>query len=127
LFPHQELISSALSVILMVTGIFYLDKWYTGVTFLSAGGYLAFPMIVLKPRYMGRFYLAFAVILISFFLVDGILTGSFIDQPVVWYNDQENLGIRMGTIPVEDTFYGMLLLVMNVSVYEWLRLRKEGY
>lgn len=127
LFPHQELISSALSVILMVTGIFYLDKWYTGVTFLSAGGYLAFQMIVLKPRYMGRFYLAFAVILIPFFIVNGILTGSFIDQPVVWYNDQENLGIRMGTIPVEDTFYGMLLLVMNVSVYEWLRLRKEGY
>ena len=127
LFPHQELISSALSVVLMVAGIFYLDTWYTGVTFLGTGTFLAFQMIVLRPRYMGRFYVAFAVILIPFFIVNGVLTGSFIDEQVVWYNNNENLGIRLGTIPVEDIFYALLLLVMNVSVYEWFRLRKEGY
>jgi lycopene cyclase domain-containing protein len=76
---------------------------------------------------MGRLYLAFGMILIPFFIVNGILTGSFIDDQVVWYNNDENLGIRIGTIPLEDTFYALLLFTMNVSLYEWLRARSGEY
>lgn len=118
LFPYQELISSALCIVLIITGIYHLDKWYTGVTFLATGGFLAFQMIVLRPRYMGRFYFAFLFILVPFFIINGILTGSFIEDEVVWYNNAENLGVRIGTIPIEDVFYGMLLLVANVSIFE---------
>jgi lycopene cyclase domain-containing protein len=75
---------------------------------------------------MGRFYLAYAVILIPFFIVNGILTGSFIEQEVVWYNNEENLGVRIGTVPVEDIFYGMLLILMNVVIYEWLQEKNPG-
>ena len=127
LFPHQELISSGLCIFLLVAGIYHIDKWYTGITFLATGGFIAYQMMVLRPRYMGRFYLAFAIILIPFFIVNGILTGSFIDNPVVWYNNEANLGIRVGTIPVEDFFYGLLLLMMNVSIYEWLKIRDGDY
>jgi lycopene cyclase domain-containing protein len=123
LFPHQELISSALIIAMLVLGMYHLEKLYTGTTFVALGLFLAFQLLKLRPRYMGRFYLAFAVILIPFFLVNGILTGSFIDGEVVWYNDAHNLGIRLGTIPLEDLFYGMLMILMNVSIFEWLRQR----
>ncbi|HEX5169808.1 MAG TPA: lycopene cyclase domain-containing protein [Cyclobacteriaceae bacterium] len=127
LFPHQELISSCLSVFLLIGGMYHMDKSYTGVTFFAAGLFIAYQMLFLKPRYMGRFYVAFAVTLVPFFIVNGILTGSFIDEPVVWYNNEENLGIRIGTIPIEDAFYGLLLLTMNVSIYEFLKTRDGEY
>lgn len=123
LFPHQELISSLLSVVLMFAGLFYINKPYTGITFLLTGGFLAFQMIVLRPRYMGRFYFAFIFLLIPFLIINGILTGSIIDEPVVWYNNDANLGIRVGTIPIEDFFYGMLLILSNIAIYEWLQYR----
>lgn len=127
LFPHQELISSAVIIILLIAGMYNMDKLYTCITFLATGGFMAFQMIILKPRYMGRFYLAFGIILIPFFIVNGILTGSFIEDQVVWYNNSENLGIRIGTIPLEDIFYALLLLTMNVSLYEWLREKFGEY
>jgi lycopene cyclase domain-containing protein len=127
LFPHQELISSALAIVLLISGMYHMDKWYTGVTFVATGLLIAYQMLFLKPRYMGRFYIAFLVILIPFFIVNGILTGSFLDEPVVWYNNKENLGIRIGTIPLEDFFYALLLLTMNVSIYEWLKTRVGDY
>jgi lycopene cyclase domain-containing protein len=72
---------------------------------------------------MGHFYLAFGVILIPFLLVNSILTGSFIEGEVVWYNDVDTLGIRLGTIPIEDAFYAMLLILMNISLFEWFQDR----
>src|SRR6187399_149007 len=96
LFPHQELISSVIILLALVLGMYFFEKLYTGVTFVLLGLTLAFQMLKLRTRYMGRFYFAFAMILIPFFIVNGILTGSFIDQPVVRYNDAENLGIRLG-------------------------------
>jgi len=123
LFPHQELISSALIILLLIFGIYHIDKWYTGVTFTLLSLTLAFLLLKIKPRFMGRFYFAFAFLLIPFLLVNGILTGSFIDSEVVWYNDKENIGIRIATIPFEDIFYGMLLVLCNVSIFEWLEER----
>lgn len=123
LFPHQELISSALVILLLVLGGYYLNQLYTAATFLVTGFFLSYQMIKLRPRYMGRFYFSFIFILIPFFIVNGILTGSFIDEPVIWYNDKETLGIRIGTIPIEDVFYGLLMTLMSISIAEELEAR----
>ncbi|MBL7857008.1 MAG: lycopene cyclase domain-containing protein [Cyclobacteriaceae bacterium] len=120
LFPHQELISSALIILMLIFGMYHMDKWYTCVTFISLGLLLAYQMLKIRPRYMGRFYFAFMFILIPFLIVNGILTGSFIENEVVWYNNNANLGIRLGTIPVEDIFYAMLMLLLNIGIFEWL-------
>ncbi len=120
LFPHQELISSVIIVLLLIFGGYYMHHLYTGVIFLATALFLTFVWLKLRVRYLGRFYFAFAVLLIPFLLVDSILTGSFLDEPVVWYNNEENLGMRLGTIPLEDVVYAMLLFLVPVSIWEQL-------
>jgi lycopene cyclase domain-containing protein len=108
-----------------IVGVFTAWRWYTSLTFLLTVAFLLYHLLVLKVDYLGRFYLAMCVWLIPFFIVNGILTGSFIEEQVVWYNNAENLSIRMFTIPVEDTFYGMLLILMNTTIYEHLKRKDE--
>ena len=118
-----KIISLVIILISAFIGVINIDKWYSSTTFLLLGSYLAYLVFIKKASYLSRFFIAYLVIIIPFFIVNGILTGSFIEDQVVWYNDLENLGIRMGTIPVEDTFYGMLLILMNVSLYEYFKKR----
>lgn len=123
LFPHQELISSALIIILLIAGLYNVHRWYTGVTFITLALCLAYQMLKLKPRYMGRFYFTYGVLIIPFFIVNGILTGSFSEDSVVWYDDNHTVGIRIGTIPLEDFLYALLLLLINIAIIEWLEER----
>jgi lycopene cyclase domain-containing protein len=115
--------SSAVTILVILVcfslGIFNVHKLYTSVTLLATSVYLAI-IYFLNNKILSRFYFAYLVILIPFFITNGILTGSFIDGEVVWYNNNENLGIRMFTIPVEDSIYALLLLLMNVSGFEVL-------
>lgn len=98
--------------------LFFNDfKWYTFVNLIVFIALLSYSFIS-KSNILQRFYLTFLVILIPFFLVNGILTGSFIENEVVWYNNAENLGIRLFTIPIEDSFYAFSMLFANLILIE---------
>ena len=112
-------ISISLVLILFILALTNYDKWYTLVNFS-----LAIPLTWLvykyNPQLLQHFFLTFLVMLIPFFIVNGVLTGSWIDNQVVWYNNAENLGIRMGTIPVEDSIYAYSMILMNLYFFEYL-------
>ena len=57
--------------------------------------------------------------MIPFLIVNGALTGLFLNQVVVWYNPLENLGIRILTIPIEDFFYAHLMISSNIISYHY--------
>jgi lycopene cyclase domain-containing protein len=107
-----------LAFILLVVGVLTIDKLYTSVTFIMTGVFLLFHLFVIKGEYLGRFLFAYLVSLIPFLLVNGVLTGMWITDEIVWYNNDENLGIRLLTIPIEDSIYMLLLLLMNTTLYE---------
>jgi lycopene cyclase domain-containing protein len=118
--PYATAITVFLIGLFFLIAIFNIDKLYTFVNFLLTAVFLAIHYAIFKNRFLGRFYTAYIVHLIPFFIVNGILTS----LPVVTYNNSENLGIRMGTIPIEDSIYSMLLLLMNITIYEYLKNKK---
>jgi lycopene cyclase domain-containing protein len=111
------LISLISGIGLMVTAFIFIHQLYTFIAFLFTGILLLIHALILKSEYLSNFFIAYAISLIPFMIVNGLLTS----LPVVWYNDSENFGIRIYTIPIEDTIYSLLLLLGNVTVYEKLK------
>ncbi|MFT7666352.1 MAG: lycopene cyclase domain-containing protein [Patiriisocius sp.] len=63
--------------------------------------------------------------LIPFLIVNGVLTGSFIENEVVWYNNAENLNFRITTIPIEDTIYALGMLLTVFVLLEYFESKKQ--
>jgi len=118
LAPIARPLSMALILVLGVVGLIHIDRLYTSITFLCTAAFLAYHVFLAKSPWLGRFYMGYAVSLIPFFVVNGILTGWLLPEPIVWYNDAENLGIRLNTIPIEDSMYLLFFLLIVTTFYE---------
>ena len=115
-----KLITLFFMVIIIPIIILNTDKAYTFVNYIS----LLFVLLIgffFGLKHLQRFYISFLIILIPFFIVNGILTGTGIDSPIVWYNNAENLGIRLLTIPIEDVGYAFTMIFGNILLIEKLK------
>ncbi|NNK60372.1 MAG: lycopene cyclase domain-containing protein [Flavobacteriaceae bacterium] len=128
-FPNLKLssklttgLSWGLLVVMVLLLSFHYDKWYPLINYSFA---IILILLVLKNNLelLRSYYLTFLVMLIPFFIVNGILTGSGIEDQVVWYNNSENLGIRLWTIPIEDTIYAFTLILMNLALVDYFEKR----
>ncbi|GAA3779983.1 hypothetical protein GCM10022271_10330 [Corallibacter vietnamensis] len=120
----QRYITLIVLLILLFTAIINYNKLYTSVTFFVTSAYLSIHL--LKKTDLSYHYLSYILVLPFFFISNGILTGSFIVAPIVWYNDAENLGIRLGNIPIEDSIYGLLLIISNIDLYRYFKQKSHS-
>ena len=106
-----------LILILIPTIVIHYDKWYTLVNYSLLVLVLTYSVFK-APPILNTFFITFLIVLVPFSIVNGILTGSFIEEPVVSYNNAENLGIRLGTIPIEDVGYAFSMLLMSLILIQ---------
>ena len=66
-----------------------------------------------------EYYIFLAVIFGFKLLVNGYLTGS----GIVLYNPHILLGIRIGTIPLEDFFFGFSMVTMTIIFWETFKAK----
>ncbi len=118
---HGRPIANWLIILFTGIAVVYHDRLYTLVTFSSLAVALAICNYVLKFKGLGRFFFSYLVTVIPFLLVNGFLTA----MPVLIYNNDENSGIRIGTIPLEDFFYWMLLYLGGVVIFELLKHKHQ--
>jgi len=107
---------------ILLSFLFHNQK-YTLASFVLLTVLLIASKYYFQITWLGKFYLIYGVLIFPFFIVNGILTGTGLASPIVWYNHSEIIGIRLLTIPVEDIFYGMDLILLNLLIYKSKFLR----
>lgn len=112
----RKMITILLFTLFALVLVFNIERAYTAVDMIFAIVTLAL-VTKFNPKLLNSFYLTFLFMLIPFFIVNGILTGTGIEGNIVWYNDAENLGIRLGTIPVEDSAYAFSMILLNLWLF----------
>ena len=131
-FPNLNLsraATKAITIFLIIAttilALFHLNQIYT--LYISCLLILALLLSFIdQSKVLNHLYLTFIIILIPFIVVNGILTGTFIEEEVVWYNKNEHLGIRFLTIPIEDFGYGFSLILFNLMLTGKLKRGIKG-
>lgn len=114
-------ISGFLIAILAIIAVYYAKKTYTLL-------YSLFAILILlvalfdRNRTLNSLFISFLIMLVPFLIVNAILTGTFIEDEVVWYSKKEIIGFRILTVPVEDFWYSFSLVAMNLFITEKLRI-----
>lgn len=92
-------------------------------TILSVGASIVAFVLdrALGTRVLARkeFWIFMAVMVVFETAANGYLTA----RPIVQYGAGHYLGMRLGTIPVEDYLYGFAFITMVVTL--WERMRRE--
>lgn len=95
----------------------YPGRLYTLVTFCTTFFTLGMLYFVLRVNWIGKASLVYSILMIGFFIVNGVLTGTGLTEPIVNYNPEELLNVRLLTIPVEDAVYGYEMFLWNVFFF----------
>ena len=106
------------AIIFLITAIIYYQQNYTFTVFLFLS-ILLLLVNISKLNFIKNQYLIYFIFFtfVPFFAVNYFLTS----LPVVIYNSKAILGIRITTIPLEDFFYSLCLIIGYLFTYEFAK------
>ncbi len=117
-FVILSLIFFAISVIVAYS---FRKNMFTFFTFFLTAIYLGYTVFRNRfKKHYTKFYLAFAITLIPFIIISGILNS----LPVVIYNSDHIIGAEIFGVPIEKLGFLFLLLLINTTIYEYLNERQ---
>lgn len=120
-FPKNDLQKFSLTMSNLMLGLciafsfFGYTRWYTMVTFVLLFILLFYIEYVNKLRFMYRFYRAFVLCLLPFYICYGI----FSKLPIIRYAAHQTLKFNIADIPLESHFYVMSMLLFGVYLFEF--------
>ncbi|PZR15106.1 MAG: lycopene cyclase domain-containing protein [Flavobacterium psychrophilum] len=108
-----------LAISIAVLFAFY-GRMYTTLTAVVTIVAIVYLYFIARYGSLGRSTLIYLILMFGFIPVNGTLTGTGLESPVVNYNPDEIIGLRILTIPIEDFAYGYVLFLMNVYIFEFI-------
>ncbi len=112
-------------IVCAVVVLLYHHHIYTLVTSVLTFSTMVFIHLVSRKEWLGQASLVYCILMLGFFPVNGVLTGTGLENPIVNYNPEDFLGIRMGTIPIEDAVYGYSLYIWVLYFFYFFKKRFE--
>lgn len=123
----EKLYVIASIVILLALSLYFKEKIYPFVTFLTTAISLFVLYFILKVRWIGKASLIYLILMPGFLSVNGILTGTGLDSPIVNYNPHEIIGFRIFTIPIEDSIYGYEMILWNLFFFKLFKRKDDAF
>jgi lycopene cyclase domain-containing protein len=123
-FKHKSVILWS-GLLLITAGLCFIffGKMYTSLSLSMLG------LVAVFDQKLGagilnntRTYLFVAIAILLTIVFNGYLTG----RPIVLYNGQYQLGIRIFSTPLEDFGFGLGLLLLTVTLFEKFKTRLKG-
>lgn len=108
------------TIVCTVIALLHYHLTYTFVTGVVTTLTVLYLHFIVQKTWIGQASLVYTVLMLGFLPVNGILTGFGLDEPIVNYNPSQFLGIRIGTIPIEDAVYGYAQFLLNIYIFDYL-------
>lgn len=106
-----------------VTGLLFYQKIYPLVTATITVGTVLYLHYIARASWIGKGSFVYLCLMPGFFMVNGVLTGTGLESPIVNYNSDQILNVRILTIPIEDAVYGYAQFMLNI--YFFKRFQKK--
>lgn len=114
--------SLVLFLLFGIVAYFSRQKLYPFFTFFLLAIYLGYTIFRNRfKKHYSKFYLTYFILLVPFLLISGILTA----LPIIEYNPIHHFNIKIYSIPIENFASLFLLLLMNTTIYEYLKERRS--
>lgn len=113
-FDFPRWVAAGLGTLFLLIALVFYTRPYTLTVFSVMAAFFFIGGLTAK-YYLGTrsFWLAMAISYVPFLVANGVLTG----MPVVLYGREHILGVRIGSIPLEDFFYSFTLLGFNYLLF----------
>jgi len=114
-------VSLLLFIAMGVLAYFFRRNMFSFFTFFLTAIYLGYTVFRNRfKKHYPSFYAAFGISLIPFLIVS-VLAGAL---PIISYNADHIMGISLLAVPVERFFYLFLMLLITITIYEYLSERR---
>ena len=121
--PNVFLIVSL--VLLLITGVLayvFRTRMFSFFTFFLSAIYLGYTVFRNRfKKYYTKFYLALIISFVPFLTVSAMLNS----MPAIIYDSTHIIGINIAGVPLEKVGYLFLLLLINITIYEYLNNRRH--
>jgi lycopene cyclase domain-containing protein len=122
-FEKPKVFTAVNLILLLVFGLtawFSRQKSFSFFLFFLLTIYFGYTIFRNRfKNHLMKFYLAYLISIFPFFIIKKILN----TLPVIFYNFEQTLGIRIFGVYVEEFGYFFLLTLMNITIFEYLRER----
>ncbi|WP_262147797.1 lycopene cyclase domain-containing protein [Chryseobacterium foetidum] len=113
----ENVLLHIITFVLLALATYFYEQLYTLTAFVTCALSILVLKYILKADWLGKAVIIYIILSPGFLVVNGLLTGTGLPSPVVNYNPAEFMGFRILTIPVEDFFYGLEMILWNLFFF----------